>query len=77
MRHWFKTPVAIWVGSNTKRVVTSVEEAARLILEDKGWSAIDTMAARTALLAAMEGGSIDDAHREFVQAAKKAGFLAD
>ena len=57
-----------------KRTVTSVEEAARLLLED--WPYGDTLDAQKALLDAMEGGSVDDAEAAFRVAAERAGILA-
>lgn len=76
MRHWFKTPVSIWVGSSTRQVVSSAEEAARMLLDDELWPSTDTLAARGAALAALEGGSVDDAEAAFREAAKAAGILA-
>jgi len=73
MRHWFKSPVSIWVGVGRQRNVTSVEEAARLLLEE--WPDVDNRAAREAMLAALEGGSIDVAAEAFREAASEAGIL--
>lgn len=78
MRHWFKNPVSIWSG-NVRRNVTSVEEAARLLLED--WPVCDAeaaesaVAAKRALLAAYNGGPIDEAEAAFREAARAAGVL--
>jgi hypothetical protein len=82
MRHWFKTPVSIWVGSNARQVVSSAEEAARLLLDDELWPVTDTLAAREVLLAALEGGADDPAllykaRKAFAAVAKEAGILAD
>jgi len=75
MRHWFKTPISIWESSTTRRKVTSVEEAARLILDE--WPDGDVDDAAKAILAALEGGPIDAAADAFREAAKRAGILAD
>ena len=72
MPHWFKTPISIW-HKRKWRNVSSVEEAARLLLED--WPDADTTAARQAFLAALGGGSIDAAAAAFREAAERAGVL--
>jgi hypothetical protein len=76
-RLWFD-PVDIWVSDSTRRTVTSVEEAARLLLE--AWpvelaASKKHLAARKACLAALDEpspASAAKARAAFLKAAEEA-----
>jgi len=76
-RLWF-APVEIWVAPGTSLTVNSVQQAARVLLEE--WPAEHRgtdvhSGAMLVCLAALEGmGSVEDAREAFLAAAREAGM---
>jgi hypothetical protein len=79
-RLWFDT-VPVWISASTCRHVSSVSEAARMLVEewpDEFQASDKHTEAKKACLAALKGkGDIRAAREAFVEAAREAGLLEE